>query len=66
MSYIKRPPRRKPTIIESIDGKKYKAIILGEVIEPPTFWQWTKQLGKEIASSENIEEYVQYRINLKN
>jgi hypothetical protein len=66
ISQVEKPPIPTPTIIESIDGKKYKAIILEEIKEPPTFWQWAKQHNRVNASSENIEDYVQYRINLKN
>jgi hypothetical protein len=76
ISQIEKPPVSTPTIIESIDGKKYEVIMIREVVEPLSFSKWYKKNKEKLRfvdsfSFENrddsyVEEYIQYRINLKN
>jgi hypothetical protein len=62
MSRVK--PTTETTIIESVDGKKYKVIVVEEVVEPMGFWKWAQHHNKANASGKNIEDYVQYRKSL--
>jgi hypothetical protein len=64
-------PTTETTIIESVDGKKYKVIVVEEVLEPMTYHEWCKQqnigsiffstIGELNKIVENVEKYVQYR-----
>jgi hypothetical protein len=66
-------PTTETTIIESVDGKKYKVIVVEEVEEPMTFQEWYDENFMELESFFNthtyakkmqnkiVEKYVQYR-----
>jgi hypothetical protein len=64
ISRINPEPKTETIIIEAKDGKKYEVIMIREVVEPLTFWQWAEQNAKGLTTNENIEDYVQYRLNL--
>jgi len=66
MSRVK--PTNETTIIESVDGKKYKVIVIEEVEEPMGFHEWSKQqnIGSVFFTTigelnKLVEKYVQYR-----
>jgi hypothetical protein len=71
MSRVK--PTTETTIIESVDGKKYKVIVVEEVEEPMTFQEWYDENFEELRPFFNteysaqerqnnfVEKYVQYR-----
>jgi hypothetical protein len=68
-------PKSETTIIEAKDGKKYKVIVVEEVVEPLSFSKWYKKNKEKLRfvdsfSFENrddsyVEEYIQYRKSLE-
>jgi hypothetical protein len=72
ISRIEKPHVSTPTIIESIDGKKYEVIVIDEVKEPMTFHEWCRleSIGSIFFSTKEelnnfVEKYVQYRKSLE-
>ncbi len=73
MSHVN--PKSETTIIEANDGKKYKVIVVEEVVEPLSFSKWYKKNKEKLRfvdsfSFENrddsyVEEYIQYRKSLE-
>jgi len=60
MSYLE---KNETTIIESVDGKKYKVIVVEEVVEPMTFHEWYDENFEELRPFFNTEYSAQERQN---
>jgi hypothetical protein len=64
-------PEPETTIIESVDGKKYKVTVIEEVVEPMGFYEWFRKVSPDInftyldCLDKAVEDYIQYRKTLE-